>query len=304
MSASEPFRQGPAQASEPTSAAGGATAAGPDQPVAVDEPGTPRRPGSPTWMDLTCHDLESARRFYGDLFGWAFEDTGPQTHHYHRATAGEHPVAGLMLAMDPDGTPVSGDELPATWTVYLATDDVDRTAAEIVEAGGSVRFGPLDVPDAGRMAFVADAVGAPFGIWQATPFPGFDTPGTPGTPVWFECMSGDALVAEQFYRDAVGWDISVMSGSTGDAPWYATNGADENATAGLCDAAAFMPAGAPGYWRMYLAVEDTEATLAQLQELGGRVLDGPRDSPFGYVATVADPEGASFQVIQPTRRSS
>lgn len=260
--------------------------------------------GTPTWMDLTCHDLEAARRFYGDLFGWTFEDAGPQTHHYHRASADGRPVAGLMLAMDASGTPLPKDEAPSTWTVYLATDDVERTSAAIVDAGGSVAFGPLDVPDAGRMAFVVDAVGAPFGVWQAAPFAGFDTSGGAGTPVWFECMSGDALVAEQFYRDALGWDISVMPGSSESGFWYATNGAGEAATAGLCDASSFLPTGAPGYWRPYLEVEDTDATISRVAELGGRVLDGPMDSPFGYLATVADPEGASFQVIQSSRRSS
>ncbi|UYG17454.1 VOC family protein [Brachybacterium huguangmaarense] len=264
----------------------------------------PRPLGAPTWMDLSCHDLESAQSFYGDLFGWTFEDAGPETHHYQRASVDGRPVAGLMLAMDADGTPLPADEAPSAWTVYLATDDVERTSAAIADAGGSLVFGPVDVPDVGRMAFVADAVGTPFGIWQAAPFAGFDTAGGAGAPVWFECMSGDALVAEQFYRDALGWQIAVMRGSSGSGFWYATNGEGQAATAGLCDASAFLPAGAPGFWRLYLEVEDTDATVARVVELGGRVLDGPQDSPFGYLATVADPEGASFQVIQSSRRSA
>ena len=36
----------------------------------------------------------------------------------------------------------------------------------------------------------------------------------------------------------------------------------------------------------------------KLKELGGTVLDGPEDSPFGRLATVQDPQGASFQIIQ------
>ncbi len=31
---------------------------------------------------------------------------------------------------------------------------------------------------------------------------------------------------------------------------------------------------------------------------GGQVLDGPADSPFGRFATVADPQGAQFQINQ------
>ena len=34
----------------------------------------------------------------------------------------------------------------------------------------------------------------------------------------------------------------------------------------------------------------------RIEEHGGTVLDGPSNSPFGRVATIADPEGATFQI--------
>ncbi|GAB2478006.1 hypothetical protein GCM10027030_10340 [Luteococcus sediminum] len=55
----------------------------------------------------------------------------------------------------------------------------------------------------------------------------------------------------------------------------------------------------PSYWRMYLCVEDADATIEKVKELGGSLLDGPMDSLFGRVATVADPQGAQFQINQP-----
>ena len=76
---------------------------------------------------------------------------------------------------------------------------------------------------------------------------------------------------------------------------YATNGSGESASWGLCDAAGMMPEEAMG-WRVYFGVESTEQALAKVQELGGSVLDGPIDSPFGRITTIADPEGASFQI--------
>ena len=38
--------------------------------------------------------------------------------------------------------------------------------------------------------------------------------------------------------------------------------------------------------------------MRTVEEHGGRVVDGPTDSPFGVVATVLDPAGATFQLIQ------
>ena len=44
---------------------------------------------------------------------------------------------------------------------------------------------------------------------------------------------------------------------------------------------------------------DLDGDIHRLRGLDGAVLDGPVDSPHGRVATVADPQGASFQLLQP-----
>ena len=49
-------------------------------------------------------------------------------------------------------------------------------------------------------------------------------------------------------------------------------------------------------WRVHFGVECTEQALQRVRKLGGSVLDGPIDSPFGRITTVADLEGASFQI--------
>ena len=42
-------------------------------------------PGTPSWVDLSTTDLDGALRFYGELFGWEFEDMGEEAGHYHQA---------------------------------------------------------------------------------------------------------------------------------------------------------------------------------------------------------------------------
>lgn len=54
----------------------------------------------------------------------------------------------------------------------------------------------------------------------------------------------------------------------------------------------------PSFWRVYFAVDDTDATVAKIQSLGGALLDGPIDSRFGRVATVTDSLGGAFQIIR------
>jgi hypothetical protein len=49
--------------------------------------------GKVVWTDLVTPDLESAKRFYGGLFGWTFRDV-PGDRNYALALLNGEPVAG------------------------------------------------------------------------------------------------------------------------------------------------------------------------------------------------------------------
>lgn len=78
---------------------------------------------------------------------------------------------------------------------------------------------------------------------------------------------------------------------------YVTDAAGDDASAGLFDAAAFLPAEAPSHWRVYFAVPDTDAAVEKVLALGGAVVEPAQDSPYGRVAAVADDLGGTFMVI-------
>jgi predicted enzyme related to lactoylglutathione lyase len=48
---------------------------------------------------------------------------------------------------------------------------------------------------------------------------------------------------------------------------------------------------------VYFGVEDTDAALAKIVDLGGSVLTAAQDSPYGRLATAADPTGARFKLV-------
>jgi predicted enzyme related to lactoylglutathione lyase len=58
-----------------------------------------------------------------------------------------------------------------------------------------------------------------------------------------------------------------------------------------------MPAEMPNLWGVYFAVADTDATVAQAQELGATMIMAPMDIEPGRFATLADPVGAMFNVL-------
>ena len=52
--------------------------------------------------------------------------------------------------------------------------------------------------------------------------------------------------------------------------------------------------GAPPFWLAYFGVENLDAALAKVGELGGAVHAGPIDISIAKIAVVADPQGAVF----------
>lgn len=108
--------------------------------------------------------------------------------------------------------------------------------------------------------------------------------------VWYELMTSDAMAAEHFYREVVGWGAQPQPGPNP----YTLLTVDDVPVAGLMnipDEAAGMRPG----WIGYIGVADVDAAAQKLQSLGGAVHRAPADIPgVGRFAVVADPQGASF----------
>lgn len=245
--------------------------------------------GAPCWVDLMSSDTDRSRAFYQDLFGWTPGEPAPEFGGYFNFSKDGAPVAGCM-ASQPGGP-------SDVWSVYLATDDAARTAKAASEAGGQVMVEPMAVHDLGTMAIVADPSGAVIGTWQPGTFPGLTVVGEYDTPSWFELHTRGYDAAVGFYRSVFGWDTKTM----GDTPEfrYTTQVDGDEMLAGVMDAGGFLPDGVPSHWLVYFGVPDADAALAKIVELGGSVVVPAEDTPYGRLATAADPNGAVFRLVAP-----
>lgn len=247
--------------------------------------------GAPCWTDLMTSDLEKAKAFYTELFGWTYETGDQETYGgYTTAFKDGAMVAGLM------GKAEDQAAMPDVWTIYFKSDDIHATADAVAAAGGQVFMPPMEVPEQGHMAVFGDAGGAAFGVWQSTGHTGFAKLAEPGTPAWFELHALDYDGSVAFYPKALGWSLSVM----GDTPEfrYSTLGEGREAKAGIFDAANDLPEGVPAHWTVYWTVQDADETLARATALGATVFMPAVDTPFGRMAALADPLGAPFRIIQ------
>ncbi|MFJ9706432.1 VOC family protein [Streptomyces sp. NPDC101234] len=230
------------------------------------------REGVPCWVDVQLPDVEAGKRFYGELFGWTFEDTDGGS---ALARLGGADVAGLGRKTD--------GRMPTVWTVYFATPDVYAFTRRIIAAGGHVLLEPVPVRDLGTAAQVTDPQGAVFGLWQAAARRGFGVRHAPGTFAWAQLYTSDTDAANVFYSQLF---TDALFGA-GAAPTF-----------GRAPVTEVFAAGMPSQFVVHFRTGDVEAAVGAVQQLGGRVQAPPFSTSYGKVAVVTDNQGASFALLQ------
>jgi uncharacterized protein len=250
---------------------------------------TSYEPGTPSWVDLSTTDLDGALRFYGDLFGWDFEDMGEEAGHYHTARLRGKRVAGL-------GPNQPGAPPMTVWTTYLSGSDADAHAKAIAENGGSVMLGPMDVFDQGRMIVAQDPTGATFGVWEPRAHSGAELVGENATFTWNELMTRDVDAATRFYGAVFGQRFEPLP-ETPDGSYQLIK-VGEEMVGGVWQLPDDVPSDVPAHWTTYFQMDDIDGALGRLRDAGGTVTSEPVDSPYGRWAVVADPQGGAFRIIQ------
>jgi predicted enzyme related to lactoylglutathione lyase len=157
-----------------------------------------------------------------------------------------------------------------------------------------VMFAPDAVADLGSMAIAVDPAGAAFGLWQPGTHPGFTKYNEPGSVTWDEHHSKDFRASTPFYEKVFGWEMDTTNDS--DKFRYYQAKVNGEVVAGLMDSAKFLPAEVPSHWAVYFGVEDADEAAAKVTQLGGSVIRGPEDTPYGRLADVHDPTGAAFKL--------
>ena len=244
--------------------------------------------GAPCWADLWTSDVEGSRAFYSALFGWEALEPSAEFGGYFMFARDGVPTAGGMGDM---GDLKAND----AWKVYFHTDDAAGAVKRTEEHGGEVGAPASPVADLGVQFVASDASGATFGGWQPGTFPGFQVLSEPGAPSWFELHTTDYESSIEFYSSVFGWEVASIGDTDQFRYSVVLDPEFKGELAGILDASGFEgPSSAT--WSIYWHVADVAATLADVTRLGGKVVSDAEETPYGILATAADPGGAVFKL--------
>jgi len=237
--------------------------------------------GKFVWHDHGSPNPATATKFYADLFGWEYETFKPGEIDYEMVKANGQLHGGFG---SPPGNP------PAQWMGHVLVKHVDETVLRAEGAGGKILAEPMDMPEVGRMAVIADPQGAVIAAFS----PQGDAPQNGGTFVWDELLTTDVDDAKRFYGEVFGWTSEDKP--MGPATYTIFKRAGDTDVGGLMQR---PREDIPVHWTTYIATQDADATVARAKELGATILSEPMDVPkMGRFAIIQDPTGAVFGIWQ------
>ena len=123
-------------------------------------------------FEIQADDLERAKAFYGEVFGWEFQDWS--------SAAGGSPYWGIVTGPDdqpginggllqrPAPSPGPGQGTNA-YVCTMGVEDYDATEKKILDAGGQVALPKMALTGMAWQGYYLDPEGNTFGIHQPDP---------------------------------------------------------------------------------------------------------------------------------------
>ena len=113
------------------------------------------------WFDIPADDLQRAKKFYEQLFGWKIAAFPGMQDYWHIDTGGADasPDGGLMPRKHPGHTV----------TNYVKVPSVTRFMAKVKKLGGDVCVPKTAVPKMGYFAICKDTENNMFAGWEMNP---------------------------------------------------------------------------------------------------------------------------------------
>ena len=115
-------------------------------------------------FEIPADDVERARKFYAELFGWQIEKfTGAPMEYWMIDTGREEGTMGV------DGGMLKREHPQQQTIMYIDVPSVDESMSKIKSLGGQVVFPKTAIPGMGYFAVCLDTENNGFGLWENNP---------------------------------------------------------------------------------------------------------------------------------------
>lgn len=110
------------------------------------------------YIEIPVTDLERAKRFYGEAFGWTFNDYGDQYVGIRKPGGAPDDEAGGLRPVE--------SVMPGGVLVILYSEDLEASLDRVRQAGGRITQEPFSFPGGRRFQF-ADPDGNELAVWTS-----------------------------------------------------------------------------------------------------------------------------------------
>jgi len=257
-------------------------------PPLTSSPTNVEHVGKFVWYDLLTDDVDAARAFYGEMFGWEFDDYGKDNHIYTIILQNGVPIGGIVASDQ-----LKQDVEQSRWLSYLSVENVDAAVAKTVVAGGKSFANGTDFPERGRVGIVKDPQGALIAYVRSDSGDPDDAEPKLSQFFWTELWTSDLNAAEAFYTDLVSYERDAEADNAVDGSVYRVLKIGDRRRAGMLQ----IPFdGVLPNWLPYIMTPDPTAAAKRAESLGGRILLAPEGTLHSGSAIIADPTGGVFGI--------
>jgi predicted enzyme related to lactoylglutathione lyase len=117
--------------------------------------------GEICWNELATPNVQAAKDFYGNVFGWEFidKDMGDMT--YTMIKKGAKDIGGIWAIPKEQQK-----QIPPHWMAYILVEKLEDALEKASMNGAKIMKDPTEVGDFGRFAIIIDPTGAHIALWQ------------------------------------------------------------------------------------------------------------------------------------------
>ena len=237
---------------------------------AISDSGT-KNTGHVVWHDLITPNLAESKAFYGNVFGWQFEQVNDS---YTFAKLDGKLIAGMAQ--------LDNTQNASLWLSLISSQDITDATNKTLAAGGKVLVKSTEIKGRGTIAVLEDPQGAVFSLINTVN--GDPTVSTHDNGwIWQEVWSDEPIQSKAFYQRLGNYSSKKKSLQQLNYSYLAV---EDKPAIGFVKK---PDAEIGNTWVNYIKVADVDATLLKVTAAGGVILMAPNETlRKGSVAIIFD----------------